>query len=99
MKAILVGLGGRARHWQAACDQHPEVEWVAYVEPSEQNKNRAIAERGVPADLIFDDLGDAAASVQADFAVDVTPPAVHETIAMKAFDAGPPPLGRKTPQR
>ena len=42
MKAILVGLGGRSRHWQAACDEHPEVELVAYVEPSEENKKRAI---------------------------------------------------------
>ena len=84
MKAILVGLGGRARHWQAACDEHPEVELVAYVEPSEENKKRAIEERGVPEDLIFDDLSDAA-SVEADFVVDVTPPAVHETIAMESL--------------
>lgn len=95
MKAILVGLGGRARHWQAACEQHPEVELVAYVEPSDENKARAIAERGVPADHIYDDLSDAAAAVEADFAVDVTPPAIHETIAMKAFDAGLNLLGEK----
>jgi len=26
MKAILVGLGGRAHHWQSSCEEHPEVE-------------------------------------------------------------------------
>ncbi len=88
MKAILVGLGGRSRHWQAACEAHPEVELVAYVEPSEKNKKRAIEERGVPANLIFDDLGDAA-SIEADFVVDVTPPAVHELNSMKSTDQIP----------
>jgi len=95
MKAILVGLGGRARHWQAACDKHPEVEFVAYIEPSEENKKRAIEERGVDENLIYADLSDAANAVEADFVVDVTPPVIHETIAMKAFDAGLNLLGEK----
>ncbi|MCZ6631785.1 MAG: Gfo/Idh/MocA family oxidoreductase [bacterium] len=95
MKAILVGLGGRARHWQSACDKHPDVELVAYVEPFEASKKRAMEERGVPENLIFDSLQDAANAVEADFAVDVTPPAVHETIAMAAFEAGLNLLGEK----
>ncbi len=87
MKAILVGLGGRAHHWQSSCEEHPEVELVAFIEPSEENRRRAIKERGVSEDLIFSDLSDLPSTVEADFVVDVTPPAIHETIAMKAFDA------------
>ena len=95
MKAILVGLGGRANHWQSACENHPEVELVAFIEPSEENRQRAIKQRGVSEDLIFSDLSDVPSSLEADFVVDVTPPAVHETIAMKAFDAGLNLLGEK----
>ena len=95
MKAILVGLGGRAHHWQSSCEEHPEVELVAFIETSEENRRRAIKERGVSEDLIFADLSDVPSTVEADFVVDVTPPAIHETIAMKAFDAGLNLLGEK----
>ena len=37
MKAILVGLGGRAHHWQSSCEEPPEVELVAFIETSEEN--------------------------------------------------------------
>jgi predicted dehydrogenase len=95
MKAILVGLGGRARHWQSACNAHPDVELVAYVEPNDTHKERAIAERGVAETLIHDSLEQAIDSAQADFVVDVTPPSVHETIAITTFNAGLNLLGEK----
>ena len=38
---------------------------------------RAIEERGVSENLIFDSLQDAANAIEADFAVDVTPPGYH----------------------
>ncbi len=95
MKAILVGLGGRARHWQAACEAHPDVELAAYVEPAEANRRRAIEERGVPEGLIHENLSEAAQAAEADFIIDVTPPAAHETIAQTAFQAGLHVLGEK----
>lgn len=95
MKAILVGLGGRSKHWQSACETHPDVELVACVEPSAENKQRAVVERGIPENRIYDRLEQAIDAVQADFVVDVTPPAVHERIAMTAFDAGLHVLGEK----
>jgi predicted dehydrogenase len=95
MKTILVGLGGRARHWQGACNDHPDVELVAYVEPNEENKKRAIEERSVSENLIHDSLEEAINAAQADFVIDVTPPAVHETIATTTFNAGLNLLGEK----
>ena len=95
MKAILVGLGGRARHWQSACTAHPDVELVAYVEPNDTHKKRAIEERSVAENLIHDSLEQAIDSAPADFVVDVTPPSVHETIAITTFNAGLNLLGEK----
>ena len=95
MKAILTGLGGRGRYWLGQCRNHPEVELVACVEPSPENKKRAVQELDVPEDRLYDDLTDAAGAVEADFVVDVTPPTVHEKIAMAAFEAGLHVLGEK----
>jgi len=95
MRAILVGLGGRGRHWLQNCRKHPDVDLVAVVEPAEENKKRAVDELDVSGDQLFDSLSDAAARVEADFAVDVTPPAIHETIAMEAFEAGLNLIGEK----
>jgi predicted dehydrogenase len=95
MKAILVGLGGRGRHWLKACREHPDVEVVAVVEPAMDNKKRAVDELDVPSDHLYDDLADAASKVEADFVVDVTPPVIHERIAMAAFDSGLHVLGEK----
>ena len=95
MKAILVGLGGRGRHWLRDCRRHPDVEIIAYVEPAAENRERAVRELEVPEAQIFDGLSDAAQAVEADFVVDVTPPAVHERIAMAAFEAGLHVLGEK----
>lgn len=95
MKAILVGLGGRSRYWQKAIDEHPETEFVAYVEPVAANVERAVSERGIPRHKIHPDLGAAAGAVEADFVVDVTPPAVHEKIALTAFEAGLHLIGEK----
>ena len=95
LKAILCGLGGRGRHWLEACREYDGVDLAAVVEPAPANRERALAELAVPEDLLFDDLAAAAGAVEADFVVDVTPPAVHEKIALGAFEAGLHLLGEK----
>ena len=95
LKAILCGLGGRGRHWLQACRDHGGVDLAAVVEPSPANRQRALTELAVPGDLLFEDLTSAAGAVEADFVVDVTPPAVHESIALSAFEAGLHLLGEK----
>lgn len=95
LRGILVGLGGRAHHWYTAVQRHPETEYVAYVEPAEASRQRAIERWGVTADRIFSSLEEAAGQAQADFAVDVTPPAAHEAVAAAAFKAGLHLIGEK----
>lgn len=72
-KAILVGLGGRSRHWLANCREHPNVEIVGYVETAEASIVRAVDKWDVPAKQIHDSVTAAAAATDADFVVDVTP--------------------------
>jgi predicted dehydrogenase len=95
MRAIIVGLGGRGRGWLNDCRENPDVEVVACVEPGEENQRRAISELGVKKEQLFDDLNAAVKAVKADFVVDITPPAVHERVAMTAFENGLHVLGEK----
>jgi predicted dehydrogenase len=95
LKGILVGLGGRASHWYNAVRNHPDTEYVAYVEPMEANRARAIERWGVPADRVFNTLEEAVERKQADFAMDVTPPHIHEAVARTAFKAGLHVIGEK----
>ena len=95
MKAILVGLGGRGRYWLGQCLQQEGIDVTACVEPFAQNRLRAIEDHNISAGQIHDDLAQALDSAQADFVLDVTPPAVHEEIAMQTFAAGLHLLGEK----
>ena len=95
MKAILVGLGGRGRYWLGQCQQQAGVEVAACVEPFAPNRQRATADHDFAADRMYDDLGQALNAMQADFVLDVTPPAIHEEIAMQTFAAGLHLLGEK----
>ncbi|MCL4541358.1 MAG: Gfo/Idh/MocA family oxidoreductase [Chloroflexi bacterium] len=96
LRGILVGLGGRGRYWLGNGLRHPDVVWVAAVEPDARNRERGVA-AGAPADRLFDTLAEAVASVgrEADFVMDVTPPAVHESIARQTFEAGLHLIGEK----
>ncbi|MCS6861828.1 MAG: Gfo/Idh/MocA family oxidoreductase, partial [Abditibacteriales bacterium] len=94
-QGIITGLGNRGLHWVRAVRQREDVEIVAYVEPAEQNRERAVAQHDVPAERIYCSLDDALSAVEADFVLDVTPPAVHHEIAQKAFAAGLHVMGEK----
>jgi predicted dehydrogenase len=96
LRGILAGVGGRGRYWLNTGLHHPDVTWVAGVEPDEGNRQRAAA-AGLPADRLFASLGEATAALrgEADFVMDVTPPATHEAIAMQTFEAGLHLLGEK----
>ncbi len=95
MKCIITGLGNRGIYWLNQIRQREDCEVVGYVEPFETNRERAIQEQGVPAEKIFNSLDEALASTNADFVLDVTPPAVHHEIAEKTFAAGLHLLGEK----
>ena len=95
LKGILVGLGGRGQHWYNAVHSHPETEYVAYVEVMDENRARAIERWELPPDRVFKSLEEAAAKVDADFVMDVTPPGAHESVAFAAFKAGLHLIGEK----
>jgi predicted dehydrogenase len=95
LKGILVGLGGRGHHWYNAVRNHPDTEYVAYVEVADENRARAIERWDLPADRVFKSLEEAAGRVQADFVMDVTPPGAHEAVAQAAFQAGLHLIGEK----
>jgi predicted dehydrogenase len=88
MKCIIVGLGHRGLEWVSEINKHDNVEIGAYVEPNELYRQRAIAEHGVPADLLYTSLDEALEKTPADFLVNVTPPAVHHKVAAQAFASG-----------
>ncbi|GAB4455484.1 MAG: Gfo/Idh/MocA family oxidoreductase [Armatimonadaceae bacterium] len=95
MKAIMVGLGGRGRYWVKSARQHPECEFVAYVEPMEVNQQKAIEQLEISGQQIHPTLEDAISATQADFVLDVTPPAAHRAVAETAFAAGLHVFGEK----
>ncbi|HYF51920.1 MAG TPA: Gfo/Idh/MocA family oxidoreductase, partial [Planctomycetota bacterium] len=95
MKAIVVGLGGRGRHWVRVCRDFGSVELVAFVEPAANIKKLAVTELGIAENAIYGSLTEAIKAHKADFVIDVTPPAVHEAVALSAFENGLHVLGEK----
>jgi predicted dehydrogenase len=95
MKCILTGLGGRGLHWLGVMAKRDDVEMAAFVEPYEGSITRAVEKHGVERGRIFTSLDQALANTQADFVLDVTPPAVHHEVAYKAFEAGLHVIGEK----
>ena len=94
-KGIIIGLGGRARSWVSICGNNPDVELVGYVEPVAEQRASAAAQFNLPQDQLFASTSEALGAVNADFAVDVTPPKAHEPVAMEMFDAGLHLIGEK----
>ena len=95
MQGILVGLGGRGRYWYRECAKNPDMELVACVEPNSDNVAKAREDLGLGDLAVYNDLSEAIANCSADFVIDITPPAVHEKIAMQTFAAGLHLLGEK----
>ncbi len=96
LQGILVGLGGRGRYWLGNGLRHPDVEWIACVEPVAELRAGA-ASAGAPAGALYPTLAEAldATKGRAAFVMDVTPPAMHEQIAMETFAAGLHLIGEK----
>lgn len=95
MRGILVGMGGRARSWIGVCKQQAGVELIAFCEPDAARRAATAEAAGLPQSVLFASLADALKAVEADFVLDVTPPAVHEQVAEEAFAAGLHLLGEK----
>lgn len=88
MRMILVGLGGRGRSWASVLGRHADVDVVGYVEPDAATRELAREKNGLPPDCLFPSLAAAVDAVEAEAALDVTPPAAHEEVALACFAAG-----------
>ena len=95
MKAILTGLGGRGLYWLGNLRKRDDIEVVGFVEPFQGSIERAVTQHGVARETIFASLDEAIKNSDADFVVDVTPPAVHHEVAYKAFENGLHVFGEK----
>ena len=88
MRGIVVGLGGRARSWIGVCQKNSDVTLVGYVDVVPEQRERIAQQFKLPQEQMFATLGEAAESIEADFVLDVTPPAAHESVATEAFSSG-----------
>jgi predicted dehydrogenase len=88
-------MGGRARSWVDVCRRNKDVTLVGYVEPMAEQRAKFAAAYDLPSEQLLVTLRDALKKVQADFVIDVTPPAAHEEVALLAFESGLHVLGEK----
>ena len=88
VRTIVVGLGGRGRHWAREVQQSPFVEFAGIVDPDAERMARASGDLGVPGDRQFDSIENAVRAAGADAAVIVTPNVLHEEHIRLCLDLG-----------
>ena len=94
MKGLLVGLGKRSGAWVRSCAEHLDVELVGFADTDPVVRERFVAEGG-SRKQVFACLDDAIDACEAEFVLDVTPPAAHKAVALAAIGAGLHVLGEK----
>jgi predicted dehydrogenase len=89
VRLIQVGLGFWGTNWaEEVLPTVPEVETVAYVDPSPAATGQLCARLDVPAGRCFPSLAEALARVPADAVLASLPTALHAPIAREALEAG-----------
>ncbi|TFB74999.1 Gfo/Idh/MocA family oxidoreductase [Cryobacterium glaciale] len=88
MRIIQVGLGFWGADWATVIAHSPHTELVALVDFDEAALQAVGDKLGVAPNLRFASLTDALKSVEADAALVVVPPHVHEKVALEALEAG-----------
>ena len=59
MRCVVVGLGGRGRHWVQVCKEMDIVTLVAGVDPVEQRREEVKAKFGLKYEQLFSSLEEA----------------------------------------
>ena len=75
MKGLLVGLGKRSGAWVRSCAEHPHVELVGFADADPAARERFVAGGG-SREQVFACLAHAMDACEAEFVLDVTPPAL-----------------------
>jgi len=88
MRVIQVGLGFWGAEWANVIVTSQHTELAALVDIDEKSLATVGDRIGLPADRRFTRLADALAAVEADAALVVVPPQVHEAVATEALNAG-----------
>jgi predicted dehydrogenase len=94
LRLVQVGMGGWGRDWMGVTGASPDVEPVAFVDPS-PDARAATAARGAPVEALFADLPAALAATRPDAALVTTAVAGHVPVAVAALGAGLPVLLEK----
>jgi predicted dehydrogenase len=85
--AVLVGVGGRGRWAVSVLSADPKWEIAALVDPNVDFLREAQASTGLPDSALFDNLGSALATVDADAVIACTPTRTHAPLGRLAFAA------------
>lgn len=95
VRAVLVGVGQRGKHWVRALQATSDAKTVAYVDVNEDNLAWAVQECGAAKEDLFRDLGQALDARPADAVILVTPPMVRYEQCMQVIERGLPILAEK----
>ena len=95
IRVIQVGLGRMGYYWLKTVMASQEVEFAGFVEINDQIIEKRVKEYGLDRNIIFKSLPEALKKVKADGIIDVTPPQVHEEIALTSLGTGIPVLSEK----
>jgi predicted dehydrogenase len=95
VKAILVGVGQRGKHWAHALHNEADACTVAYVDVSEENLAWAAEEFSPPKEALFREFRQALDTVEADAVILVTPPMVRYEQSLQTIERGLPILAEK----
>jgi predicted dehydrogenase len=68
---------------------------VGYVEPVPAQRTQVAEQFNLPPEQFFPSISEALQAVQPNFALDVTPPSIHEAVAIEVFEAGLHLIGEK----
>ncbi|SDY69976.1 Gfo/Idh/MocA family protein [Herbiconiux ginsengi] len=95
LTVVIVGAGAMGREWMRTAHENPDVELVGVADLSEDAARSSLAEVGLAGVATGTDGVDLALALGADALIDVTIPAAHHAVTMKALNAGLPVLGEK----
>jgi predicted dehydrogenase len=88
IRALLVGVGTRGKHWARIMHDDPLCATVGYVDVSAANLAEIQGRYPVPGDALYSDLDAALGGVDADLVVLATPPMGHLDQARRIFASG-----------
>jgi predicted dehydrogenase len=94
-RALLVGAGNMGRNWARTLMASEGTTLAGWVDLRGDVLTGAAADLGIAGVALETDLGRALETVRPDFLVDVTVPAAHHAVTLRALAAGVPVLGEK----